>query len=102
MATEVDSARSWAVAVACCWINGFILALVRSSAVVYVGILHAFDVDRQQASWPITLTVICNCFGSKLRTALRASPFSALVQSGLLPAMCRIMEAAILCPSDVS
>ncbi|XP_064475798.1 uncharacterized protein LOC135389694 [Ornithodoros turicata] len=70
MATQVDSARSWAVAVACCWINGFILALVRSSAVIYVGTLHAFDVDRQQASWPITLTVVCNCFGKPLAGVL--------------------------------
>ncbi|XP_065302922.1 monocarboxylate transporter 12-like isoform X1 [Dermacentor albipictus] len=55
----MDSPRSWAVAAACCWINVFTFALVRSAAVVYVALLRAFPVTREQASWPVNLSVVC-------------------------------------------
>lgn len=57
--SRVDSARSWAVAAACCWINVFTFAMVRSSAVVYVELLKAYDVSRERASWPVTLSGVC-------------------------------------------
>ncbi|CAN7939538.1 unnamed protein product, partial [Ixodes hexagonus] len=55
----MDSARSWAVAVACCWINVFGFAIVRSAGVVYVGILETFCVTREQAAWPVNLASVC-------------------------------------------
>lgn len=55
----MDSPRSWAVAAACCWINVFTFALVRSAAVVYVALLGTFPVTREQASWPVNLSVVC-------------------------------------------
>lgn len=55
----MDSPRSWAVAAACCWINVFTFALVRSAAVVYVALLRTFPVSREQASWPVNLSVVC-------------------------------------------
>lgn len=55
----MDSPRSWAVAAACCWINVFTFALVRSAAVVYVALLRTFPVTREQASWPVNLSVVC-------------------------------------------
>uniref|UniRef100_A0A131XLS9 Putative monocarboxylate transporter n=1 Tax=Hyalomma excavatum TaxID=257692 RepID=A0A131XLS9_9ACAR len=55
----MDSPRSWAVAAACCWINVFTFALVRSAAIVYVALLRAFPVTREQASWPVNLSVVC-------------------------------------------
>lgn len=55
---EMDSPRSWAVAAACCWMNLFTLAMVRSAAVVYVGVLQTFNVSREQASWPVNLSSV--------------------------------------------
>lgn len=55
----MDSARSWAVAAACCWINVFTFAMIRSAAVVYVALLRTFPVTREQASWPVNLSVVC-------------------------------------------
>ncbi|EEC07192.1 monocarboxylate transporter, putative [Ixodes scapularis] len=51
----MDSARSWLVAGACCWINVFSCAMVVSSGIVYVNILQTLDVTREQASWPVSL-----------------------------------------------
>ncbi|CAN7939540.1 unnamed protein product, partial [Ixodes hexagonus] len=51
----MDSARSWLVAAACCWINTFSYIMVVSSGIVYVKILETLDVTREQASWPISL-----------------------------------------------
>ncbi|KAM7291225.1 monocarboxylate transporter 7 [Ixodes scapularis] len=55
----MDSPRSWAVAAACCWMNVFGFGLVRSAGVVYVGILETFSVSREQASWPVNLSIVC-------------------------------------------
>lgn len=55
----MDSPRSWAVAAACSWINAFTFSLIRSSAVVYVALLHAFPVTRERASWPANLSIVC-------------------------------------------
>ncbi|KAM7291220.1 uncharacterized protein ISCGN_027793 [Ixodes scapularis] len=52
---KMDSARSWLVAGACCWINVFSCAMVVSSGIVYVNILQTLDVTREQASWPVSL-----------------------------------------------
>lgn len=59
----MDSARSWVVAAACCWINIFTFAIYRSSAVVYFGILQEFHVTREQASWPVTVVAAVYAIG---------------------------------------
>ncbi|XP_037567965.2 monocarboxylate transporter 5-like [Dermacentor silvarum] len=59
---SMDSSRSWVVAAACFWINAFAFSMVRSAAVVYVALLHAFPVARERASWPSNLSVVCYFF----------------------------------------
>ncbi|CAN7998560.1 unnamed protein product, partial [Ixodes hexagonus] len=54
----MNSARSWAVAAACCWINVFTFAIVRAAAVIYVAVLQTFDASREDASWAVSLTVV--------------------------------------------
>lgn len=54
----VDSARSWAVALSCCWINFFSALMYKSSGVVYMGVLQTLDVSREEASWPLTLLAV--------------------------------------------
>ncbi|XP_077519553.1 monocarboxylate transporter 12-B-like [Amblyomma americanum] len=54
----VDSARSWLVAVSCCWINFFSALMYKSSGVVYVGVLQTLEVTREEASWPLTLLAV--------------------------------------------
>ncbi|KAM7291115.1 monocarboxylate transporter 3 [Ixodes scapularis] len=46
----------WLVAVACCWMNLFCFAMLRSTAVIYVAVLQTFHVTRGQAAWPLSLT----------------------------------------------
>lgn len=54
----VDSARSWLVAVSCCWINFFSALMYKSSGVVYMGVLQTLGVSREEASWPLTLLAV--------------------------------------------
>lgn len=54
----VDSARSWVVAVSCCWINFFSALMYKSSGVVYMGVLQTLNVSREEASWPLTLLAV--------------------------------------------
>lgn len=54
----VDSARSWLVAVSCCWINFFSALMYKSSGVVYMGVLQTLNVSREEASWPLTLLAV--------------------------------------------
>ncbi|XP_077519081.1 monocarboxylate transporter 12-like isoform X1 [Amblyomma americanum] len=66
----MDSARSWAVAAACAWINFFTFAVVRSAAVVFASLLQTFPVTREQASWPVNLTVVCVFFSGTIAGVL--------------------------------
>ncbi|KAM7291234.1 monocarboxylate transporter 9-like [Ixodes scapularis] len=52
----MDSARSWVLAAACCWINIFSFAMFRAAQVIYVGIMTTYHVTRQQAAWPLFIT----------------------------------------------
>ncbi|XP_077559466.1 monocarboxylate transporter 12-B-like isoform X1 [Haemaphysalis longicornis] len=52
----MDSTRSWVVAGASFWICTFSYPMLGASGVIYVNILKTFDVTREQASWPISLT----------------------------------------------
>ncbi|XP_040069306.1 monocarboxylate transporter 2-like [Ixodes scapularis] len=52
----------WLVAAACCWMNLFGFAMLRSMAVVYVGVLQEFHVTRGQAAWPLSLTGVFYTF----------------------------------------
>ncbi|CAN7979994.1 unnamed protein product [Ixodes pacificus] len=66
----MDSKRSWAVAVACCWINAFSLLTIRSASVIYVEILETFSVTREQASWPLSLITVFYCLVGPIVGAL--------------------------------
>lgn len=57
----MDTARSWVVALSCCWINIFTFFMYRVAATIYVGILDTFQVSREEASWPINLAIIFYC-----------------------------------------
>ncbi|KAH6924023.1 hypothetical protein HPB50_010586 [Hyalomma asiaticum] len=52
--------RGWIVVAAASTINLFTLALMRSGAIVYVGIANTFDVSREDAAWPMCLTTVFN------------------------------------------
>ncbi|KAL1470141.1 hypothetical protein MTO96_040627 [Rhipicephalus appendiculatus] len=52
--------RGWVIVAAASTINLFTLALMRSGAIVYVGIASAFGVSREDASWPMCLTTVFN------------------------------------------
>ncbi|EEC04730.1 monocarboxylate transporter, putative [Ixodes scapularis] len=52
----MDSARSWVLAAACCWINTFSFATFRAAPVIYVGIMTTYHVTRQEAAWPLFIT----------------------------------------------
>ncbi|KAM7291231.1 monocarboxylate transporter 13-like [Ixodes scapularis] len=54
----MDSARSWVLAVACAWINIFSFAMFRAAPVIYVGIMGTYHVTRQQAAWPLFITLV--------------------------------------------
>lgn len=62
----VDSPRAWVVVAACLWINLFSLAMVRSGAIIYVGIAQTFMVSREEASWPLCLTTLFHLAAGKL------------------------------------
>ncbi|XP_077532265.1 monocarboxylate transporter 12-like isoform X2 [Haemaphysalis longicornis] len=50
-----DTPHSWVVSVACAW-NFFWLTLInRSSGILFVAILDAFSVSRQEAAWSFSL-----------------------------------------------
>ncbi|KAG0428948.1 hypothetical protein HPB47_024106 [Ixodes persulcatus] len=52
----MDSARSWVLAAACCWINTFSFATFRAAPVIYVGVMTTYHVTRQEAAWPLFIT----------------------------------------------
>ncbi|XP_029823785.2 monocarboxylate transporter 13-like [Ixodes scapularis] len=54
----MDSARSWVLAAACAWINIFSFAMFRAAPVIYVGIMGTYHVTRQQAAWPLFITLV--------------------------------------------
>ncbi|CAN7974978.1 unnamed protein product [Ixodes persulcatus] len=60
----MDSAKSWVVAAACCWINVFSYALFRSTAVLFVNIVQSLGTTREEASWPISLMGIFYCLSA--------------------------------------
>ncbi|XP_075545401.1 uncharacterized protein LOC142579260 [Dermacentor variabilis] len=55
----MDSSRSWLVAAGCCWVNIFCVVMIRSGAIVYVGIIETFQVTREEATWPGTASATC-------------------------------------------
>ncbi|KAH6930472.1 hypothetical protein HPB50_013993 [Hyalomma asiaticum] len=56
----MDTARAWLVVAACCCINAFCLAMIRSGAIVYVGVANTFRVTREHAAWPLCLATLFN------------------------------------------
>lgn len=87
----VDSPRAWVVVAACFWINLFSLAMVRSGAIVYVGVAQTFMVSREEASWPLCLATLFN---------LAVGPVSGVLAqhfeiSRLLTAGCLLMSLSV-------
>uniref|UniRef100_A0A4D5RL20 Putative monocarboxylate transporter n=1 Tax=Ixodes scapularis TaxID=6945 RepID=A0A4D5RL20_IXOSC len=60
----MDSAKSWVVAAACCWVNAFSYAVFRSTAVLFVNIVQSLGTTREEASWPISLMGIFYCLSA--------------------------------------
>ncbi|KAH9373814.1 hypothetical protein HPB48_007464 [Haemaphysalis longicornis] len=90
----MDSTRSWVVAGACFWINVFAIPMLGASGVIYVNILKTFDVTREQASWPVSLTstfyLISGILGGMLNKyiTLRAIVIISCALSALLMSAC--------------
>ncbi|XP_029823784.2 monocarboxylate transporter 1 [Ixodes scapularis] len=60
----MDSAKSWVVAAACCWINVFSNAVFRSTAVLFVNMVQSLGMTREEASWPISVMGISYCLSA--------------------------------------
>ncbi|XP_037580397.1 monocarboxylate transporter 12-like [Dermacentor silvarum] len=62
--------RGWVVVAAASIINVFTLAVMRSGAIIYVGIASTFGVSREDAAWPVCLATVFN---------LAAGPISGIL-----------------------
>ncbi|KAL1470142.1 hypothetical protein MTO96_040628 [Rhipicephalus appendiculatus] len=52
--------RGWVVVAAASTINLFTMSMMRSGAIIYVGIASTFGVSREDASWPMCLATVFN------------------------------------------
>ncbi|XP_075532091.1 monocarboxylate transporter 12-like isoform X1 [Dermacentor variabilis] len=52
--------HGWLVVAAASVINVFTLAVMRSGAIIYVGIASTFGVSREDAAWPVCLATVFN------------------------------------------
>lgn len=89
--SAVDTPRAWVVVAACFWINLFSLAMVRSGAIIYVGIAQTFLVSREEASWPLCITTVFH---------LAVGPVSGVLAryfeiSRLMTAGCLLMSLSV-------
>ncbi|XP_037278547.2 monocarboxylate transporter 12 isoform X1 [Rhipicephalus microplus] len=84
----MDSGRAWLVVAACCCINAFALAVIRSGAIVYVGVANTFRVTREDAAWPLCLATLFN---------LAAGPVSGVLARYFN--ICRLMRLGCLLAS---
>ncbi|XP_035213902.1 monocarboxylate transporter 9-like [Stegodyphus dumicola] len=46
---------SWCIAFACFWLSFLTVGLHRSAGVIYVSVIHVFNISREQATWPFSL-----------------------------------------------
>ncbi|KAM7288212.1 uncharacterized protein ISCGN_028477 [Ixodes scapularis] len=60
----LDSRRSWVVNGFCCWVALTATLSIRSSGVLFVGVVQFFDVTREDASMPMTVQIACNFMGA--------------------------------------
>lgn len=67
-----DSRACWPVAVSMAIYVFFGMVLVKSEAVIYVGFMEMLHVDRQDASWPLTLAIIMSQMAGPLYGVLNA------------------------------
>lgn len=56
-ASGPDSARSWLVAVACSWNLLWSSLVRRSTGVIYVALVSAFGITREEASWVLSISM---------------------------------------------
>ncbi|XP_049271823.1 monocarboxylate transporter 11 [Rhipicephalus sanguineus] len=84
----MDSDRAWLVVAACCCINAFALAVIRSGAIVYVGVASTFRVTREDAAWPLCLATLFN---------LAAGPVSGVLARRFN--ICKLMRLGCLLAS---
>lgn len=69
---QPDSRACWPVAVSMAIYVFFGMVLVKSEAVIYVGFMEMLHVDRQDASWPLTLAIIVSQMAGPLYGVLNA------------------------------
>lgn len=50
-----DSGYSWIIVLSCGFIHFALFGIFRSSGVIYVALLEAYDATREEASWPFSL-----------------------------------------------
>ncbi|GBM91803.1 Monocarboxylate transporter 9 [Araneus ventricosus] len=53
-----DSARSWAIAVADCFINALLSGLTRTTGLLYVALINTYGASRFQANLPFSIRVV--------------------------------------------
>ncbi|CAL1275598.1 unnamed protein product [Larinioides sclopetarius] len=53
-----DSARSWAIAIADCFINALLSGLTRTTGLLYVALINTYGVSRFQANLPFSIRVV--------------------------------------------
>ncbi|XP_054923984.2 uncharacterized protein [Dermacentor andersoni] len=97
----VDSRRSWVTAAFCSALFFLTLSTISVSGVFFYGIVEAFGVSREQASWPVTLSGSMLPLACPL-TGLLCSRFSCrkvlLVCSfltGIAVSMCYFAESTL-------
>ncbi|XP_070383622.1 monocarboxylate transporter 5-like isoform X2 [Dermacentor albipictus] len=59
-ALAMSVSRGWLVVAAASVNNVFTLAVMRSGAIIYVGIASTFGVSREDAAWPVCLATVFN------------------------------------------
>lgn len=67
-----DSRACWPVAASMAIYVFFGMVMVKSEAVIYVGFMEMLHVDRQDASWPLTLAIIMSQMAGPLYGVLNA------------------------------
>lgn len=53
-----DSRACWPVAISACVYVFVAMMLIKSESVIYIGFMEMLNVNRQEASWPLTLAII--------------------------------------------
>lgn len=65
-----DQARSWAIAMAGCVINGLLSGISRTTGLFYVSLIQTYGVSRMEANLPFTLRNVIRNLGGPLAGAI--------------------------------